>query len=390
MPAPFGCVVIPGIGGSQLSFAGGSGGKTALWYNPTALAKYTPLALALNNDGSSPYPVVGKKLFADGPVNMGIYEPLLTQLANDGLNPTFWAYDWRLGLNVLANQLSIFIGSQQLTNPFYVVAHSMGGLLARLAYPLWQLQKTGQNWGTTVYMGSPHGGSYWAPAMLSGLYGDGAFFKVLGQLMGLIGALPGPALTPPAIAAAVAGTLLGSWPSMYALIPSSQGYWASLDLAASQLWLLATYANTPGGQQQQWLTQGLAIALSLSTPTTEAAPAQRFNIIGDAPSTLYRYKAPASPSLYGSYSTTSNGDSTVPTERSTFQGVPTMRFKVTTHSQLPNTLGPLSRLTAWLKNPPTTDAVFTNSPAQISDTNPSTIASIPLAPQTFYVLTGDP
>lgn len=390
MGPPYGCVVIPGIGGSQLSFTGGSGGKTALWWNPTAILKYTPLAMGLANDGASPWPIVGKKLFPDGPVNFGIYEPLLTQLANDGLNPTFWAYDWRLGLNVLANQLAIFLAGAQLTNPFFVVAHSMGGLIARLAYPLWQLTNAGAQWGNTVYLGSPHGGSYWAPAMLSGLYGDGAFFKVLGQLLGLAGQVPGSPLLPIAIAGATAGQLLGSWPSMYALIPSAQGTWAAIDPQAAALNQLATYANTPGGQQQQWFTQGIAIQKSLSTPQTEAAPAKRFNVCGQAPSTLHSFVMGGNPGNLDAYKTVSDGDATVPTDRASWEGVPTIRFKNCTHNQLCTTLGPLSRLTAWLKNPPTADETLPNNAAVFSNPGGSTIDFVPIPVQTFYVTTGDP
>jgi pimeloyl-ACP methyl ester carboxylesterase len=157
VPAPYDVVIVPGFGGTQLSYRGGFRGKTSYWYNPAVMGTSNPLAGALASDGVSPYPVLGKTLFADGPVNMGIYEPMITNLANNGHNPYFWAYDWRLGAVQLGGMFASALRSLSLTRTFSVVAHSYGGLVAQLAYPTYTATPPPVTWAKTVYLGTPHG-----------------------------------------------------------------------------------------------------------------------------------------------------------------------------------------------------------------------------------------
>lgn len=390
MAPPYSVVVVPGISGTTLSFRGGVGGKTKLWYNPTALLKYTPLALALASNGTDPWPLIGKQCFPDGPVDMGVYEPLLTQLANDGLNPVFWPYDWRVSLTATATRFALYLASEDLTSPFTVVGHSMGGLVMRLAYQTFLNQDSGKTWRQSIYLGSPHGGSYWASAMLAGLYGDGAFMKVFGQLLGLAGQVGGPAAFPLAVAAKIAGEVMGSFPALYCLLPSYQGNWAPLDAQAKTLFDLATYSASPGGQLQQWLDLAKQITANLSTPATSPHPQFELNVNGYVPSTLYRFKAGGDPGSISDYKTTALGDGTVPEDRSRWDGVPTISFKTTNHTQLVQTLGPLSRLKGWIATPPTADAVLPNSAAVPSQRPQETWPFIPVPAVSFINVSGDP
>lgn len=362
MGPPYNCVLVPGWGGTTLSYKGGKGGKTQLWYNPTALVANTPLAMGLANDGASPWPLIGKTLFPDGPVDWGNYQVMLDSLTAGGLNPVFWAYDWRLNPQTLAQQLATYLAGGMLASSFYMVCHSFGGLLARLAFPLFKAMNTGLTWSNTAYLGSPHGGSYWAPAALSGLFYDGSFARPIGQVFKLIASprsVAGLILTGAQIAV---GQMVGSWPSLYCLMPNPYGNWASLDPPASAYLQLATYEDTPGGQQQQWLTLASTVLTSLSNPATESGP-PGFCVIGSAPSTLYRRVVGGSPSELASYMTTSLGDGTVPDERAQMPNQQTVAFKNTNHTALVNTLGPNANIVAWLKNPPT-DQTLPNSTVQ--------------------------
>jgi hypothetical protein len=222
------------------------------------------------------------------------------------------------------------------------------------------------------------------------LYGDGSFFNVLGQMLGLGNALNPQMSQALGFGAAVAGQLVGSWPALYSLLPSPQGLWAGIDPNAAALNKLATYASTPGGQQQRWLDLAATIQASLAHPDTEPGPAARVNVVGTAPATLHQFKADGRPDDIRSYSTTAAGDGTVPDERASWAGAPTIMFKNTSHIGLVNTLGPLSRLATWLRSPPTGDQVLDNKAATVVSPGGSTIPFVTIPPQTFLVKTGDP
>lgn len=370
-------VVVPGFGGTSLSFAGGAGGKTKLWYNPPQLLKASPLGLALDTNGSSPFPVLGKRLFPDGPVDLGVYEPLITALSNEGMRPAFWGYDWRLSANVLANKFAAYLSTSDLENPFYVVAHSMGGVVAQLAYPLWQLSNGGQTWATTAYLGTPHGGSYWAPAALAGLYTDGSSLLLL---QSIFTALSQVSFVTSGIATAVAvalGQTVGSWPGLYCLIPSNKGHWAGMDPNASQLCLLQNYANTPGGVQQQWLNLALAVQGTLVTNYTLPRPAE-VSITGSEFLTLDKVIDFSNLGVLKSYKQTLAGDGTVTIQRGTLPVGSSEEFKKTGHNALANSGGPLRNLREWLLRPPAESGVLSNGPAI-----PSIIGHLETIPGTF-------
>lgn len=371
MAVQYDTIVVPGFGGSQLSFAGGKGGKTVLWYDPVAITKYTPLALALAADGVSPLAVVGKACFADGPVDFGIYEPLMTALANAGFKAFFWAYDWRKSANLLANQLAVFLQSGKVTPTFNVVAHSFGGLVAQLAYPLYKLGGPGPTWATTCYLGTPQGGAHWAGAALSGLFTEGSEILMLANLLKVFPTLQS-VLKPIITAAAVGlGQLVGSWPGLYCLLPNPLTPWDTLDANASKFLQLATYANTPGGQQAQWLTLAAAVQGTLSAGWSGARP-NEFALIGGDRQTLATLDNVAQPGVLASYGVTNDGDGTVITKRAINPPTHGIQFKRTNHTAIVNTLGPLSRLPALLKTPPTDFEVL-----------PNNAAIPPQVPQTF-------
>ena len=59
------------------------------------------------------------------------YAKLKLQLAIEGFDARFHAYDWRLGIDALGAALAAAIAAAG--EPAVVVAHSMGGLVARVA-----------------------------------------------------------------------------------------------------------------------------------------------------------------------------------------------------------------------------------------------------------------
>jgi pimeloyl-ACP methyl ester carboxylesterase len=275
----------------------------------------SPLAMALDSTGVNPYPVLGRSLLPGGPVDMGIYEPLMTGLANGGYNPTFWGYDWRLHIPTIAQRLATYLLSANLTNPFHVVAHSMGGLIAQLAYPIYAASSPANVWGKTVYLGTPHGGSYNAAAALAGSLVDGWPLTAMRAVYGLVIPSPGSLNTPVVTALKSAlGIMLGSWPSLYQLLPNPGGPWAADDLDAADLLALALYAQTWGGQQAQWFT--LAASVQRSLVTALSGPrATEIVFYGTQGVTLAGYNGQGENPAYQSSYQQGDGDGTVPTHR---------------------------------------------------------------------------
>jgi hypothetical protein len=354
-------LVIPGFMGSSLSYKGGKTGKTRLWWNPSKIITNTPLAMALAADGKSPYPIVGRTLFPDGPVDMGIYEPLLTQLANDGMSPYFYSYDWRLSPVDLAASLANAIGAIGLTNPFYVVAHSFGGILAQLAYPIFLANNTGLTWATTCYLGTPQGGSYWALAALNGYFGQGSMLYSLAlTLRAATGGIPiGESFYSAALATLTA--LAGTWPALYCLLPNSNTPWLSIDGLAPFFLTTAAYPNAPSPPSAAWLALAGKVLQSLSAGQSTPRPAEIAFVGRDMPTPALLSALDLARNPDG-YTVTLDGDGTVPNNRATLPPANYIEFKRTGHNDLPRTAGPLGLLTANLLGPHVGEEVENNTP----------------------------
>lgn len=393
MGPPYQAVVVPGICGTQLSYSGGVGGKTALWLNKSLLAVLSPLSIALASDGVSPYPAIGKKLFPDGPVGLGIYEPLLTALGNNGLNAVFWGYDWRLGLQTTAAAFAAALPKLGLSNPFNVVAHSMGGLVAQLAYPLYVAAGNSPRWAGTYYLGTPQGGAHWASMCLNGVFTEGNWANLIALVFELGNVwLPGANLIYDSGALAI-GTMLGSWPSLYQLLPSNIGPWAGLDPLAGQALSLANYAAGPGGVQQQWLTLAATVQAALVAGLAQPRPYER-SYIGQGTNTPYAFTSSGSAQKLNGYSWTQLGDGSVAVARAQLPSSTYELFAGTAHNALPNSYTVTKSVAVDLASPPTADENTTDyptlKPPVVEAGPPTTPTQIPTYPKSFLPQSSDP
>jgi hypothetical protein len=395
MATTYDVVVLPGIMGSDLYYAGGNGGRTKLWYNPTNLLKQGPLSLALDVDGTSPLPTFGKKLFSVGPVSLGLYEPLMTYLASIGWDALFQHYDWRKNPLTLATQFAQALASYPLATEFQVVCHSMGGIIAQLAYPQYVALNTGKTWSQTIYLGTPFGGSSWAGLALGGQYGQGSWLNILGNVFGLGGILTAAAKYLAVEYTRVLAQTICSWPSVYTLLPNPGGPWAPIDGNASKLLLLSQYGQAPFPPYQQWLT--LAAQVQAAIVSGLASPrAVETQIVGVGQDTVAQYTAGEDPGFLSSYNVTFAGDGTVEAARAMWQSKNLVIMRNTSHNQLENTAGPLAQVRLALNVPGTGNSGgdFGND-AQIPYTPSSTIlAPLPLTtipnPYPFNNRTLDP
>lgn len=166
-------VFVPGTMGSKLKMPDGE-----IVWPPTAGEMLTGYGRADK--------LVREDLSVDGVIRsvmcFGVYEPLIQQLQDIGYGEAgakrlvILAYDWRRDLEVLADTLAAKLAEQVAkgATSISIVAHSMGGLIARLAIE--QAKFAGEEWlkrtKLLATLGTPHLGAPLALARIMGL--DGA------------------------------------------------------------------------------------------------------------------------------------------------------------------------------------------------------------------------
>jgi pimeloyl-ACP methyl ester carboxylesterase len=145
--------VLPGIMGSKLGVAGAHI-PHIIWLHPVAIAAGGLLELAASN----------RRLHACGVMLPG-YLKLKLMLEIAGFRPRFFPFDWRRDLFELGAELLEHIETSGERNAL-IVAHSMGGLVARAAMTL----DTKSRIEKLVQLGAPNGGSFAPVQALRGVY----------------------------------------------------------------------------------------------------------------------------------------------------------------------------------------------------------------------------
>lgn len=150
--------VLPGISGSQLAV----GGKQ-IWIDFLRLAAGGVLKLGIDTPGIVPTTPIER-----------YYGDLCDFLrGSHDVDPI--AYDWRKTIPGLAEGFSTKLRealAARPDQPVHIVAHSMGGLVARTAFlinpDLWKSFREHRKRSRLLMLGTPNGGSYSMPLMLLG------------------------------------------------------------------------------------------------------------------------------------------------------------------------------------------------------------------------------
>lgn len=183
-------LVLPGIMGTKLGTASKRGGhKGMVWFEPAAIGAGRLPDLALP---------AGRALEPRG-VQLLAYARLVLQMRQQGFDVALHPYDWRLSLQELGAQLAARITAGG--KPIVLVAHSMGGLVARVALRLVPKRSVHK----LILVGTPNFGSFAAVQALRGTYG---FVRKLARL--------DAAHSPESLASHVFHT----FPGLYQLLPA--------------------------------------------------------------------------------------------------------------------------------------------------------------------------
>lgn len=247
------CVIIPGILGTPLNARLG-GQRVRVWPALEVLASEGPGVMQLAPDGVSPGPLASLGALTPSEFILNdIYGPLVQRVTELKYVTRAWGYDWRKPIPLLGQQLADALPDLVGDTDYRIVAHSMGGLVARVAYAALGDTPLRSRWKRTVTLGTPHGGSY---AAVSNIAGDLGTWNLLGTF--LSGVFAVNTFNPLAVGPFRSSFMnlllqtLASWPGLFELMPSRYGPWQNSDPLASRLW---TEANWTAGGVQPWVTQ---------------------------------------------------------------------------------------------------------------------------------------
>lgn len=209
--------VLHGIMGGELTLFQGGLPRNRIWLSIPRLIAGAFQRLALSAEDSVEH------VEATGILKRS-YGAQLLELHRRGWNVRAFWYDWRLDIRTLARRLRNRIEEWFSGEPFHIVAHSMGGLVARSfisQFPsLWEAMN-----GRLIMLGCPNHGSFDVAQLLHGYSHTLKMISLLDLKHGF-------------------GSLLetaGTFPGIYQMLPDKR----LLDAAESALWNPGAYAFGP-------------------------------------------------------------------------------------------------------------------------------------------------
>src|SRR5271166_6614155 len=157
-------VVLHGIMGNDLSEFG-VGSPSLIWVQVLKLMAGGFAKLALDDQGNSVNDIRPSGIY------LRYYGSLLISL-NQEWNVRPFFYDWRRDIRFAAADLNTMLTTQFPNQPVHLVAHSMGGLVARTfiaKFPgTWNIAGKDGSRGNLIMLGTPNYGSFAIPRLLLG------------------------------------------------------------------------------------------------------------------------------------------------------------------------------------------------------------------------------
>lgn len=332
--------VTHGFGGGSLEAArpadfGMTSSPFTIWLNLQASNIWVN-SLTVGSDGVSP--VEGRGDIVAGSPLWLYHQPIINQVAT-GTNSRVEGigYDWRKPLRNAASGLASRINSRYLhysraenggpVTEIVVVAHSMGGLIARLAYPLVATAPRAA-WTKTITLGTPHGGSHAISRALDDI--EFALGVMLGGWLNVGWAVWLANSTEENVR-----QMFYSWRSAGAVLPRGQGtQWASLDPNAELSYNGALYSH-PSDSLNANIASRTADWELLDANSQTDTP-RMVCLCGTGHDTEVRIENSSMEPGGFEWLSSDRGDSLVQFERAYLDGAVVQSFAGVTHAQLLN------------------------------------------------------
>lgn len=343
-------ILVGGMFGSYLVFDAGPQRNKDVWYDRTHLALKGPDALHLAPDGINPGTLTdGTPLGWGGLLQTyGGYKGMADRLHADGWTVYPFSCDWRRDLQAnavqLADEFQFFAGDDDC----WVIGYSMGGLLARLAYPIYKSRVLTDRWKRTVYVATPHYGSH---AAAIGLARPQDTTPLPGVLLANIAAAFKPltsARNKPALVTRLYQTV-ASWPSIYQLLPSITPEWTQTRPKDDLLYSEGAYDNDNYFTSEEWMTRAQVVR-GLIDDTLDGPRAPEVNVVGNGCLTADALNAVTKIGKLEGYKQLYFGDGVVTVERATLPGVNNFSIPLSEHSAILGDGRLLTRITDLLLN----------------------------------------
>lgn len=358
-------IVLPGIMGSELSVTGRPlvHGNVA-WLNAGNLATYGPQLLQLKSDGVSP--THSGFNFVPGPNDvLGYVLPLLRAIQRAGWAGALLHYDWRKSLRNSAAKLAIDIGKAvaaeeekqgQEASEISCVAHSMGGLLARLVYPRVN-PAIRERWQTTVFLGTPHGGAYEACNVLNqqGEWWRMAYANYLQSVLVDAWQL---------LHSVTLLEMVRSWPSVFELLPRAEpDEFSEIDPLAAACLDPANYLNADQDFELN-ITAAAATWQDLND-ARETEPPKQLSVYSTGKQTLTSVREVDTSGKRFTFNVSTAGDGKVAALRAVLSGTTPIEIPGVGHEVMPRDPRVLSHIEEWLAPDPQEEEVIPQQPAPI-------------------------
>jgi hypothetical protein len=161
-------ILVPGVCGSTLVNRYSSTFGFAVWLNYQRIVLGGMAMLELDAAGSEPeFPSIVGKIQSSGLLSS--YYQIPYQYFSARARTLTFDYDWRMGSQSNGQLLATYLSNALKTNQVYLVCHSMGGLVGRVAESLLRTDVNYDNLLRVALLGTPNFGSFEAPKNLAGI-----------------------------------------------------------------------------------------------------------------------------------------------------------------------------------------------------------------------------
>jgi pimeloyl-ACP methyl ester carboxylesterase len=336
-------VYLPGIMGSTLVTRHKKGDEDLVWINYFRIANGTLMRLKLARDGNNQHDKeftvraadVDKKTYAKAVLSLRGWWDVAT-----------CPFDWRRDIDAASDALRDLIVARFPNRPVHLVAHSMGGLVARnfiRRHPdVWQgMRAEDGSGGRLVMLGTPNYGSFAIPQVLTGvekmvqMLARADLWHDLGEVL------------------SITNSFVGS----YQMLPAPD----RINEAARAMYRLESWGKTPDISEDH-LERAAAFHRHLETPRT-VDPERMVYVAGFGRDTLSGLSVVA-PGEFD-YSVTRDGDGRVPHALGLLKGVPTF-YVDEGHGSLPGNARVIAAMDELLRTGRTTGlAIAPGSPRML-------------------------